>query len=39
MSVTLSADMLAEIEAILPVGWAAGDRYSTAQWIGPERFC
>ena len=32
-------DMLAEIEAILPVGWAAGDRYSTAQWIGPERFC
>ena len=39
MSVTLTADMLAEIESILPVGWAAGDRYSTAQWIGPERFC
>jgi aryl-alcohol dehydrogenase-like predicted oxidoreductase len=39
MSVTLTADMLAEIEAILPVGWAAGDRYSSAQWIGPERYC
>ncbi|MFP7671779.1 aldo/keto reductase [Marivita sp. S0852] len=27
------------IEAVLPVGWAHGDRYSDAQWIGPERYC
>lgn len=39
MSLTLTTDMVAEIETILPVGWAAGDRYSTTQWIGPERFC
>jgi aryl-alcohol dehydrogenase-like predicted oxidoreductase len=31
--------MLLEIEAILPVGWAHGDRYSQAQWVGPERYC
>ncbi|MFN0262647.1 aldo/keto reductase [Tepidamorphus sp. 3E244] len=35
----LSADDLARIEAVLPVGWAHGDRYSDAQWIGPERYC
>ena len=27
------------IDAILPVGWAAGDRYSEAQTVGPERYC
>jgi aryl-alcohol dehydrogenase-like predicted oxidoreductase len=32
------ADM-ARIEAVLPVGWAHGDRYSDGQWLGPERFC
>ncbi|MEM9969312.1 MAG: aldo/keto reductase [Pseudomonadota bacterium] len=35
----LSADDLANIEKALPVGWAHGDRYSTDQWIGPERYC
>ena len=30
---------LAGIEAVLPVGWAYGDRYSDEQWIGPERYC
>ena len=35
----LSPADLAAIEAILPVGWAHGDRYSDAQWNGPERFC
>lgn len=30
---------LARIEAILPVGWAYGDRYTDDQWIGPERYC
>ena len=27
-----------EIENILPLGWAYGDRYSEAQWMGPERY-
>ncbi|MCB1491125.1 MAG: aldo/keto reductase [Rhodobiaceae bacterium] len=36
---TLSADDMARIEAVLPVGWAHGDRYSDAQWIGPEKYC
>lgn len=35
---TLSREDLARIEAVLPVGWAHGDRYSAAQWAGPERF-
>jgi aryl-alcohol dehydrogenase-like predicted oxidoreductase len=34
----LSAGDLARIEAVLPVGWAHGDRYSPAQWVGPERY-
>lgn len=28
-----------QIETILPVGWAWGDRYSTAQSQAPERYC
>ena len=28
-----------EIENTLPVGWAFGDRYSVAQWLGPEKYC
>lgn len=38
-ALTLTADVLARIDAVLPVGWAHGDRYSDAQWIGPERYC
>ena len=38
-SMTLSADDLAEIEQIMPVGWAHGPRYGDAQVIGVERFC
>lgn len=34
----LTPDDLAEIDRILPVGWAYGDRYNDAQAIGPERF-
>jgi aryl-alcohol dehydrogenase-like predicted oxidoreductase len=34
----LSDADLERIEACLPVGWAHGDRYSDAQWIGPERY-
>lgn len=36
--ISLSADELARIEAVLPVGWAHGDRYNAGQWVGPERF-
>jgi aryl-alcohol dehydrogenase-like predicted oxidoreductase len=38
-SLELSASDLARIEAVLPVGWAHGDRYSAQQSIGPERYC
>jgi aryl-alcohol dehydrogenase-like predicted oxidoreductase len=38
-SIQLSAEALAEIDAILPVGFAHGDRYSDAQAVGPERYC
>lgn len=36
---TLTDDDIARIEAVLPVGWAHGDRYSAVQWEGPERYC
>lgn len=35
----LSAQELAAITRILPVGWAHGDRYSAVQWNGPEKYC
>lgn len=35
----LSDSQLTRIETLLPVGWAYGDRYSAAQWVGPERYC
>ena len=35
----LDAAALAAIDAALPVGWAHGDRYSDAQWVGPEKYC
>lgn len=34
----LTAEDLAQIEAVLPVGWAHGDRYNDFQWVGPERY-
>ena len=37
--ITLTPQMEKEITDILPIGWAHGDRYSAAQWIGPERYC
>ena len=36
---SLSDSDLAAIDAILPEGWAHGDRYSVAQWVGVERYC
>lgn len=35
----LTEEEISRIERVLPVGWAHGDRYSDAQWIGPERYC
>jgi len=35
----LSAEELAAINKILPIGWAHGDRYSRQQWDGPEGYC
>ncbi|WP_102107516.1 aldo/keto reductase [Oceaniglobus roseus] len=37
--IALGAGDLARIEAVLPVGWTSGDRYSEAQWMGVERYC
>lgn len=35
---SLSSEDMARIEQVLPIGWAHGDRYSQAQWVGPERY-
>ena len=35
----LSGDDLRAIDHVLPIGWAHGDRYSAAQWNGPEKYC
>lgn len=35
----LGADELSAIDAVLPIGWAHGDRYSAVQWNGPEKYC
>ncbi len=37
--INLSDSDLKEIETILPVGFAHGDRYSDAQQVGAERYC
>ena len=37
--IVLSAQDMAEIETILPVGFAHGDRYSEAQARTPEKYC
>ncbi len=39
VAIELSAAQIAEIEEILPVGFAHGDRYSDQQSVGPERYC
>ena len=35
----LGPEEIAAIESVLPAGWCHGDRYSDAQWVGPERYC
>lgn len=37
--VVLTDAQLAEIDRLLPVGFAYGDRYSEGQSVGPERYC
>ena len=37
--ISLSESDLHAIDNCLPIGWAHGDRYSVAQWIGPEKYC
>lgn len=37
--ITFSDDDLAEIDRLLPPGFAHGDRYSDAQIVGVERYC
>ena len=34
----LTSTELKEVETVLPIGWVDGDRYSDAQWKGPERY-
>ena len=36
---TMTAEIAAHIERLLPIGWAHGDRYNEDQWWGPERYC
>lgn len=38
-SIVLSEDDRAELDRILPAGWAMGDRYSYQQLVGIERYC
>jgi len=35
----LTPSDMESIEAILPIGWAHGERYSDDQWVGIERYC
>ena len=37
--ILLNNELINDVEKILPVGWAHGERYSSPQWIGPEKYC
>jgi hypothetical protein len=28
----------ADIDSLLPIGFAYGDRYNDSQWVGPEKY-
>ncbi len=34
----LSDEIRTEIDTLLPIGWAMGDRYNDDQWVGVERY-
>jgi aryl-alcohol dehydrogenase-like predicted oxidoreductase len=36
---SLTASDIETIETVLPIGWCHGDRYTHAQWRGPEKYC
>ncbi|MEM6728325.1 MAG: aldo/keto reductase, partial [Pseudomonadota bacterium] len=36
---SIPAAAVEEAGRLLPPGWAHGDRYSAAQWSGPENYC
>lgn len=36
---TITNELAREIDRLLPIGWAHGDRYNEDQWFGPERYC
>jgi aryl-alcohol dehydrogenase-like predicted oxidoreductase len=36
--IALTAEQIAEIEQVLPVGFAAGDRYTVEQWASVEKY-
>jgi aryl-alcohol dehydrogenase-like predicted oxidoreductase len=38
-ALNLSEDDMEAIDKVLPVGWAHGDRYTRAQWLGAEGYC
>ncbi|MEP3346556.1 MAG: aldo/keto reductase [Litoreibacter sp.] len=38
-AIEFTSEDRAEIERLLPIGWAHGDRYSDAQMVGVERYC
>ena len=37
-NVKMTSEMRDNIDRVLPVGWAFGDRYSENQWVGVERY-
>jgi aryl-alcohol dehydrogenase-like predicted oxidoreductase len=37
--ILLNNELINDVEKILPIGWAHGERYSSPQWIGPEKYC
>jgi aryl-alcohol dehydrogenase-like predicted oxidoreductase len=37
-SFVMTYEIRAQIDAILPIGWAMGDRYNDDQWVGVERY-
>ena len=37
-ALNLTADQMREIERLLPVGFAAGERYAPANWVGVQRY-
>ncbi|MEE4189280.1 MAG: aldo/keto reductase [Roseobacter sp.] len=37
--IVMTEEIVQQIDAALPLGWAHGDRYSHAQWVGVEGYC